>query len=425
MTKYGPLCRASLRLCLLFGLTAASTMSAGTRSLADLVGSDDPFAALGGAAKPAVAAPVVESNEPPPELFLESVVLRFLDPNSLLNVLDRMRTRHGAVSVNKSNKSIVLCDTRENLDRMIAEIKKSDRTPQQVMVEVVLLDVQLKDDSEVGINWDLLSNERYPLGYRQNLSSGRLSSTPETGPDSTTDTIGHATAFNTVGAGGDISVVFGTVRNVLHLIQEKRNVNILTDPKMLVVSGKSATIDSVEQIPYREITDTGAGGQGALTSTQFKDVGVKLEVSVIVTDDNDIFLTMSSEQSVKTGESADGVPVVDSRRVNTSLLLKDGQTVVIGGMRREEKTRQVNQIPLLGDLPLIGFLFRSTTEGKGKSELVVLLSPRLSQGGPVPANVAARVENIQREDWLSRPMNDKTKSKAPAPDSAADSPDDP
>jgi type II secretory pathway component GspD/PulD (secretin) len=420
MTEQRSICWASLCLCLWLGLGVVPPASGGAQRLTDLAGGEDPFAALSLASKPATSAPaqVVESNEPPPELFMESIVLRFLDPNSVVSVLDCMRTPHGRVSVNRAGRSVVLCDTRENLDRMIAQVKKADRTPLQVMVEVVLLDVQLKDDSEIGVNWDLLSNERYPLGYRQNLTSSRLSSTPETGAETTTDTLGHATAFNSLGAGGDISVVLGTVRNVLHLVQQKRNVNILADPKMLVVSGKSATINAVEQIPYREVTDTGAGGQGALTSTQFKDVGVKLEVAVIVTDDNDIFLTVSSEQSVKTGDSEGGIPVVDSRKANTSLLLKDGQTVVIGGLRREEKTRQVNQIPLLGDLPLIGFLFRSTTEGKSKSELVVLLSPRLSQGGIVPAEAAARVENVHREDWLRRPMEDEPKTKSTKSDAA-------
>jgi type II secretory pathway component GspD/PulD (secretin) len=383
-------------------VTAANAAAAANR--------DDPFGALDAMPVPVISPRTADSNEPPPDLYLESVVLRFLDAKSMLSVLQQMRTPHGAVSINPANNSVVLCDTRENLDKMVTEIKKADRTPQLVMVEAVILDVQLTNDSEIGVNWDLLSDERYNAGYRQNFTTSRLRSTPET-VTGTTNTIGDATAFNTLGTGGDFSVIFGTVRSVLHLVQEKRNVNILADPKMLVVSGKSATIDAVEQIPYREVSDTAAGGQGALTSTKFKDVGVKLEVAVIVTDDNDIFLTVSSEQSVRTGASQDGVPVVDSRKTNTSLLLKDGQTVVIGGLRREEKTHQVNQIPLLGDLPLIGFLFKSTTVATSKSELVVLLSPRLSQGGPVPAAAAARYENLSRENWLSGATEDEKASK--------------
>ena len=161
------------------------------------------------------------------------------------------------------------------------------------------------------------------------------------------------------------------------------------------------TIEAVEQIPYKQVSDTAAGGQGALTSTVFKDVGVKLEVKATVTDGNDILLTVKTEQSVQTGTSQDGVPIVDKRTADTSLLLRDSQTVIMGGLRRDEKTKQVNQVPLLGDLPLIGFLFKSTTLVTTKSELVVLLSPRLNRGEPVPASVAARRESIRREDWLS------------------------
>jgi type II secretory pathway component GspD/PulD (secretin) len=408
-----------LCLCLTSGVWAmqAAAVAAANKAV-DATSRADPFGSLDAAPAPVVYTRAAESNEPPPDLYLETVVLRFLDAASVQNVLQQMRTSHGAVSINKANNSVVLCDTRENLDKMVAEIKKADRTPQQVMVEVVLLDVQLTDDSEIGINWDLLSNNRYNFGYRQNFSTSRLQSTPETsgGVAGTTDTVGNATAFNTVGSGGDFSVIFGTVRSVLHLLQEKKNVNILADPKMLVVSGQSATIDAVEQIPYREVTDTAAGGQGALTSTQFKDVGVKLEVKATVTDDNDIFLTVTSEQSVKTGASQDGVPVVDSRKANTSLLLRDGQILVFGGMRREEKTRQVNQIPLLGDLPLVGFLFKSTTMATAKSELVLLLSPRLNPGGPLPVAAAARYEDLHRENWLSGAAEDEEASK----DSASD-----
>jgi type II secretory pathway component GspD/PulD (secretin) len=408
-----------LGLCLTSGIWAAQTAIVAANGAAGALGRDDPFGSLDAAPGPAANSRPAESNEPPPDLYMETVVLRFLDASSVQTVLQRMQTSHGAVSINKANNSIVLCDTRENLDKMIGEIKKADRTPQLVMVEAIILDVQLMNDSEIGVNWDLLSDSRPPFGYRQNLSTSRLTSTPEIESGSTDpklNTVGTATAFNTLGSGGDFSVIFGTVRSVLHLVQQKRNVNILAAPRTMVVSGKKATINAVEEIPYREVEDTAAGGQGALTSTKFKNVGVTLDVEVVVTDDNDIYLTVSSEQSARTGASQDGVPVVDSRKANTSLLLKDGQTVVIGGLRREEDTRTVNQIPLLGDLPLIGFLFRSTTLSKTKSELVVLLSPRLNPGGPLPAQTAGRLESVRRENWLSDAVNDRQTSKDPDQD---------
>jgi type II secretory pathway component GspD/PulD (secretin) len=358
----------------------------------------NPFAALLTQEKPEV--PVVEESPivaEALELSLETIVLKFLDAKSLKDVLDRMISPYGTVAINEKNNSVIVCDTPEKLGRILAAVKKVDLTPRQIMVEVVIMDVQLRDDMEVGVNWDLLSHDLYDVVYRQNLTSTRLRSTP-----SDEETIANATVFNTVGAGGDLSVISGTIRHVLHAIQEKRNVEILASPSTLVVSGQSATIKAVEEIPYEEISDTAQGGAAALTTTQFKEVGVNLQVSAVVTDGNNIFLTVDAEQNVRTGESAKGVPIVDTRRATTALLLQDGQTIVIGGLRRVEKTKEVTQVPILGDLPLIGLLFRSTITVTTRSELVVLLSPHIFKGEPIPPAVMAEHNRIREMSLLSQ-----------------------
>ncbi len=351
-----------------------------------------------------------------PELAMETIVLKFLEAKSLKSVLDRMVTQYGMVAVNEKNNSIVLCDTPENLAKIMLEVKKADQTPRQIMIEVVMLDVQLRNDTEIGVNWDLLSHDLYDVTYRQNLTSTRLESTP-----SDTDTIGNATVFNTVGAGGDFSLISGTIRHVLHAIQQKREVEILASPSTRVVSGQSATIKAVEEIPYEEITDTAQGGAAALTTTQFKEVGVNLQVSATVTDGNNIFLNVDAEQNVRTGESAKGVPVVDTRHATTALLLRDGQTIVIGGLRRAEKTTEVSQIPILGDLPLIGLLFRSTATVTNRSELVVLLSPHICKDEPIPPAVLAKRDRLHEMSLLS-PEKDGTDTEG-AKDAAEKAPD--
>ncbi len=386
---------------LLFLLWSAGWMTSGVAGASHVsdatmrIGRNDPFALLDSLDMRAPE-PNNVAADAHPDLFLETVVLKFLSANSLKTVLEKMVTPFGMVAANEQNNSVVICDTEENLAKILAEIKKADRIPQQVMVEVVILDVQLKDDTEIGINWDLLSDDRYDVIYRQNLTSSRLRSTIE---DATT--IGNATAFNTVGTGGDFSVISGTIRHVLHVLQQKRDVDILASPNALVVSGQSATIKAVEEIPYKELIDSATGGQEALSTTQFKEVGVTLQVSATVTDGNRIFVTVDTEQNVRTGMSDQGVPVVDTRRANTSLLLEDGQTVVMGGLRRQEKTLEVSQVPLLGDLPLLGYFFKNRKTVTNKSELVVLLSPHIDGGNPVPAEVAARYQMLRKDALLS------------------------
>ncbi len=328
-------------------------------------------------------------------MFVETKTLKFLNAESLKTSLEGMLSQYGSITVDSSTNSLIICDTKGNLEKIFADIGKADKTPQQIMVEVVIVDVQLSDDTEIGINWDILSDKNYDIGYRQNFTT-RLGSTIE--DDST---IGKASAFNTIGGtGGDFSVISGTIRNVVALLQQKKDVEILASPRVMVVSGKTASIEAIRELPYNEVTDTAAGGVGALTSTEFKEVGVKLNVTATLTEDNLIFLIVNSEQNVVVGESVTEVPIIDTRKTKSELLLKDGQLVVMGGLRRKERTKQTNQIPILGDIPLIGFLFKYTNTVVNNTELIVFLSPHIyKEGEPIPEEAMEKYREIK-----DRPM---------------------
>lgn len=180
----------------------------------------------------------------------------------------------------------------------------------------------------------------------------------------------------------------------------------------MVVSGKTASIKAVEELPYNEIVNTSMGG--SMSSTQFKEVGVTLEVGATITDDEHIHITIDATQNVTTGESATQVPVVDTRNARTELLLKDGQVVVMGGLRRKEIQKQFKQVPLLGDLPLIGFLFRSKNTIQKNSELIVFLSPHVYKGEPIPEDAMAKYKKIIEAPVLSLPAKDDKPSEKPA-----------
>jgi type IV pilus assembly protein PilQ len=361
------------------------------------VGRDNPFADIPRVRRPVAPAAFSSAGEAEeaPELFVETVTLKFLNAGDLKKVVDKMSSVYGGIATNQKNNSLIICDTKERVAKILTEIRKADKTPKQVMIEVVIVDVLLGNDTEIGINWDILSDKNYDVAYRQNFTT-RLRSTIEN-----TATIGDATAFNTVGLGGDFSVISGTIRNVLHLIQQKREAEILASPRVMVVSGQVASIEAVEELPYTEVRDTGAGGQAALTSTEFKLVGVQLHVGATLTDANDIFLMVDATQNVATGESDTEIPIVDTRKAKTSLLLQDGQVVVLGGLRRQEKTKEVDQIPFLGDLPIIGELFKSTNTVLKNSELVVFLSPHIYKGEPIPEDQMTKFREITVNPLLS------------------------
>jgi type II secretory pathway component GspD/PulD (secretin) len=277
------------------------------------------------------------------------------------------------------------------------------------MIEVVIIDVQLKDDTEIGVDWDLLSTNSKNFAYRQSLIfPNRLSIIA---PMETTR--GNITAFSPIGLGSELTIVNDKIRNVVNLLQGKRKVDILASPRVMVVSGQKAEIKTIEEIPYQQITQTsgGGGGSGAITSTEFKDVGVTMEVKATVTEDGKILLMVKPEQSVSTGLSIGGVPVIDKRGATTTLLMDDGQVIVMGGLRRQEKSHIKSQVPLLGDLPLIGFIFSNDRTIVENSELLVLLSPHIYKGEPVSAEAMTRYHQITDKSLLSLPDGPDSRSK--------------
>lgn len=368
------------------------------------VGRSNPFAKIEIAKKamPQVVLSVPQEGVEMPGLFLGSITLKFLNAKNLKPVIDKMLSEYGSISIDEKTNSIIVCDMQEKLAEILAQISKIDTTPPQIMIEVVILDVKLDNDVEIGINWDILSTKNYDFSYKQNFTTTRIGSTIED-----VDTIGNATAFNSTGLGGNFAVISGTVRNVVHLIQQKRDVEILASPRVMMVSGQSAYIEAVEELPYTELTGTSEGGAQALTSTQFKLVGVRLGVGATLVDSNNIFLTVETEQNVKTGESDREVPIVDTRKAKSSLLLREGQVVVFGGLRRQEKTREVDQIPILGDLPIFGWLFKSVNDVVKNSELLVFLSPHVyQQQQPVSPEVISKFDEITRKPLLEYPWNE-------------------
>ena len=363
----------------------------------------DPFGDNFGDSSPQanVAADVKAPDVNKPPLVVRTVSLKFLNAANLKTAIDKMSSANGSISVNESTNSLIVCDTEESVNKILIEIQKADLTPKQIMIEVVIIDVQLKNDTEIGVDWDILSTDDKALNYRQNMVyPNRFGIVPPT-----TDNIDSATAYQGIGLGSEVAIVTKDIRNVLHLLQEKTDVDILASPRVMVVSGQKASIKTVEEIPYQEVTQSSSGGGGtnAITSTQFKDVGVTMDVKATVTDEGKILLIVSPSQSVATGTSIGGVPVIDKREATTTLLMDDGQVVIMGGLRRQDTQITKDQVPLLGDLPLIGFIFSNNHKVVENSELIVLLSPHINKDESVPAEAMARFNDIKNRPVLSLP----------------------
>ena len=162
---------------------------------------------------------------------------------------------------------------------------------------------------------------------------------------------------------------------VLSILHNQLDARLLANPRILVLDNETANFRIVRQIPYREFRQVGR--EDPIDFTAFKDVGVKLNVTPHIAMGGMLRLHIAPEFSVLVSRDVLGVPTVDMRRANTTTMVKDAQTVAIGGLRRREVTKDIAKVPVLGDMPLVGGLFVSESESIVVNELIVFITTRI------------------------------------------------
>ena len=272
--------------------------------------------------------------------------------------------------------TVVLTDTPANFQVISDLIVVLDQKPDQVFIEVLMVDAVLSDGAELGVDWLA----------RAIRNSGNLQ---QADFDANLGNIG-VEALNagimTLGIlSGDFSLDAMIAAEV-----ESRDAAILADPKILVVNNETATIEIVSEVPFQEITQSTQGPPVA--STEFKDIGVTLDVTPRITHENTVILQVSPEESYISGITDDGIPIEDSRRADTTVMLADGQTVVLGGLRNVASTDTVTKVPWLGDIPFLGRIFRNTVTSQVNTELMVFLTVHVVKGTPPELTPAERAK---------------------------------
>jgi type II secretory pathway component GspD/PulD (secretin) len=161
----------------------------------------------------------------------------------------------------------------------------------------------------------------------------------------------------------------------LHVLHQQVEAKLLANPRVLVLDKKTANFEIFREIPYREMRQVGR--EDPITYTEFKDVGIHLKVTPHITRDSMLRLRVAPEFGVLVSQNLEGVPTVDTRRADTVALVRDGQTIAIGGLRKRQTSKDISKVPLLADLPLLGGLFVSETESIEINELVVFITCKI------------------------------------------------
>jgi type IV pilus assembly protein PilQ len=306
-------------------------------------------------------------------------------------------SERGSVAVDERTNTLLVQDTAGQIADIRRLVTTLDIPVRQVLIESRIVVVRDNFSRELGVQWGVT--------YVDDCGSDCLIAT--TGSATGTDTMVTSAISNVNNTGtpypvavpqlddrfnvnlpvanpaGQLAVAILNddflVDLELSALQAEGRGEVISSPRVITANQKEASIKQGVEIPYQESSSSGA------TTTQFKDAVLSLTVTPQITPDDriimDLIVTKDSVGKVVSNERGGQVPSIDTRSVETQVLVDNGQTVVLGGIYETEQGEEFRKVPFLGDIPLIGYLFRSTTRTSNKSELLIFVTPKILKEG--------------------------------------------
>ncbi len=292
-------------------------------------------------------------------------------------------SKRGAISVDVRTNTLWIQDTGAQIEEIRELIKRLDIPVRQVQIESRIVNVSREAIEDLGIRFGISkpqalsgslsgANQIAQGVYAQNQTP--LASTSNVTPF--TDRLNvdlPALAVNAATVGLAVAKLGNGILLDLELsaLESIDKAEIIASPRLMTVNQQPAMIESGEEIPYQESTSSGA------TAVAFKKAVLSLKVTPQITPDNKLLMELQINQDEPSGRVVNGVPAIATKQIQTNVLVENGQTVVLGGIYRQDKNNTLARVPLLGELPLVGSLFRNTRARIRNEELLIFITPRI------------------------------------------------
>ncbi|WP_050924070.1 type IV pilus secretin PilQ, partial [Vibrio harveyi] len=329
------------------------------------------------------------------ELSSEIIKVNFAKASDIAEMINgegniSMLSDRGSMTIDERTNSLLIRELPENIQVIREIIESLDIPVKQVQIEARIVTINEGNMDELGVRWGFTSiNGSHTVGgsIENNLATiglydgGGGDGDGEDGGGSVgiddflnvnlaaTSPNATSIAFQVAKLGSDTLLDLE-----LSALQQESKAEIISSPRLITTNKKPAYIEQGTEIPYLESSSSGA------TSVTFKKAVLSLKVTPQITPDNRLVLDLSVTQDrpgqvVKTGTGE--AVAIDTQRIGTQVLVNNGETVVLGGIFQHSITNSVDKVPLLGDLPLLGALFRRSYENVGKSELLIFVTPKV------------------------------------------------
>ena len=278
--------------------------------------------------------------------------------------LESMLSSRGSAVADLRTNTLIINDTANNVEKIRRMIDLLDVEVKQVMVEARIVTAETNFSRELGIRWNLDRNNPIPLNTPgSNVWGGDFSPSVDLGVNLGTASAG---TFNF----GILKISDYMLNLELTALQADGHGEILSAPKVLTGDKQKAYILRGTEIPYQ----TYSANEG--TTTEFKEAALRLEVTPSITPDGKVQMELKIEKD-SIGELTTDGPSINTNELQTNVLVADGETVVLGGIFDDFKSNQYTKVPFLGDLPVVGNLFKNNSRTNNQAELLIFVTPRI------------------------------------------------
>lgn len=278
---------------------------------------------------------------------------------SLESQRGKILTERGSVVVDKRTNALLLRDTAQALAQLKTWITEMDTPLEQVQLAAHIVTISSENLRELGVRWGLAAEERPAKTLRIDNFS-----------------VGLPVENSAITAGFHLARISGRILDLeLSALEQENQVEIIASPRLLTAHLQTASIKQGTEIPY----EVSSGSSGA-TSIEFKDAVLGMEVTPKILPNGRITLTLQISQnmpgrSIKQGEGE--ALAIDKQEIKTQVTVKDGETIVLGGIFQRQSTQAADKVPVVGDIPLLGSLFKHSNQQHKRRELVIFITPTL------------------------------------------------
>jgi general secretion pathway protein D len=290
------------------------------------------------------------------------------------------------MSADDKKNMIIILSTPDVYRNLLNLLQTLDIPARQVLIEATIVSLKLTDELKYGVEWlirNTWNGDAYVLGTLGHLGTGL-----------STDPVGLSYSF--------LSRT-GQFRALINAYALANKANILSTPRLMVLDNMEATIQIGQDVPtvtgqITDVSGTTTSSTSVAQSIQYRSTGIMLKVKPTINTEGLLTLEISQEVSKVEGAGVGESPIITTRKINTSVVATHGQTIVLGGLMEEPSSLTENKVPLLGDIPFLGNLFKSTGKTKEKTELLVLVTPTILTN----ADDATRVTRQLRDElkWI-------------------------